>query len=180
MLKVPRTTRMAAASISPKICFPIRRDMKTRTIVLTVALCFVAVAVGFASNPNIGTWKLNEAKSSIPSMAPKNSTVVYQATGDNLKVSVDGTDSQGKPAHNEWTGKFDGKDYPLTGDPSADTRSHKKVDDSTTELTNKKAGKVTATGRIVMSADGKTRTVTVTGTDPSGNTVKYSAVYDKQ
>jgi hypothetical protein len=171
---------MAAASISPKICFPIRRDMKTRTIVLTVALCFVAVAVGFASNPNIGTWKLNEAKSNIPSMAPKNSTVVYQAAGDNLKVSVDGTDSQGKPAHNEWTGKFDGKDYPLTGDPSADTRSYQKVDDSTTELTNKKDGKVTATGRIVLSADGKTRTVTVTGTDLSGNTVKYSAVYDKQ
>ena len=154
--------------------------MKARATVLTLVLCFVGVAVCFAADAFLGTWKLNEAKSSIPSMAPKNSTVVYQATGDNLKVSVDGTDSQGKPAHNEWTGKFDGKDYPLTGDPSADTRSYKKVDDSTTELTNKKDGKVTATGRIVISADGKTRTVTVTASDPSGNTVKYSAVYDKQ
>jgi hypothetical protein len=32
--------------------------MKARTIALTLALCFVAVAVGFASNPNMGTWKL--------------------------------------------------------------------------------------------------------------------------
>jgi hypothetical protein len=153
--------------------------MKTRAIGMTLALCFIAVAVSFASNPNMGTWKLNEAKSNVPAMAPKNNTVVYEAAGDNVKVTVDGTDGAGKPTHNEWTGKFDGKDYPLTGDPSADTRSYKKIDDRTTELTNKKGGKVTATGRIVISADGKSRTVTVSGTDPSGNKVEYSAVYDK-
>src|ERR1700683_4838851 len=148
--------------------------MRTKTIVLALALCFVAVPASFASNPNKGTWKLNESKSKITPKATKNITVAYEAASDNVKVTVDGTDGSGKPAHNEWTGKFDGKDYPLTGDPSADTRSYKKVDDSTTEFTNKKDGKVTATGRIVISADGKTRTVTVTASDPSGNTVKYS------
>src|ERR1700690_1903757 len=153
--------------------------MKTKTIVLTVAVCFVAVAVGFAS-PNMGTWKLNEAKSKFPPMAAKNNTVVYEAMGDNVKVTVDGVDGDGKPTHNEWTGKFDGKDYPLTGDPVSDTRSYKKIDDRTTELTNKKGGKVTATGRIVISADGKSRTVTVSGTDAKGNKVKSTAVYDKQ
>jgi len=154
--------------------------MKTRAIGMTLALCFIAAAVSFASSPNMGTWKLNEAKSKIPAMAPKNNTVVYEAEGGNVKVTVDGTDGAGKPSHNEWTGKFDGKDYPLTGDPSANTRSYKKVDDRTTELTNKKDGKVTATGRIVISADGKSRTVTVSGTDPSGKKVEYTAVYDKQ
>ncbi len=154
--------------------------MKTRAIGMTLAVCFIAVAVSFAGNPNMGTWKLNEAKSNLPAMAPKNHTVVYEAAGANVKVTVDGTDSAGKPTHNEWTGKFDGKDYPLTGDPTADTRSYKKIDDRTTELTNKKGGKVTATGRIVISADGKTRTVTVSATDPSGNKVEYSGVYDKQ
>ncbi len=154
--------------------------MKTRTIVLTTALCLAAVAVGFASNPNMGTWKLNEAKSKIPPKASKNSTVVYEAAGDKVKVTVDGADAAGKPLHNEWTGKFDGKDYPLTGDPTADTRAYKKIDGHTTQLTNKKDGKVTATGRIVISADGKSRTVTVSATDPNGKMVKYSAVYDKQ
>jgi hypothetical protein len=154
--------------------------MKTRTIMLTLALCFVAVAVGFASNPNMGTWKLNEAKSKIPAMAPKNDTVAYEAAGDSIKVTVDGTDGAGKPTHNEWTGKFDGKDYPLTGDPDAETRSYKKIDEHTTELANKKAGKVTLTGRIVVSADGKTRTLTISGTDANGKAVKYTAVYDKQ
>jgi hypothetical protein len=81
---------------------------------------------------------------------------------------------------NEWTGKFDGKDYPLVGDPNADMRSYKKIDDRTTELTNKKDGKVTATGRIVVSPDGKTRTVTVTATGADGKKMKSTAVYDKQ
>jgi hypothetical protein len=153
--------------------------MKTRNIAWTVVLCLFAVATSFAS-PNMGTWKLNEAKSNIPAGAPKNTMVMYVAMGDKVKVTVDGIDGQGKPAHNEWTGKFDGKDYPLMGDPNADTRSYKMVDAHTTELTNKKAGKVTATGRIVVSADGMSRTVTVTGMDSMGMKVTYAAVYDKQ
>jgi hypothetical protein len=48
------------------------------------------------------------------------------------------------------------------------------------ELTNKKDGKVTATGRIVISADGKSRGVKLSATDPQGNKVEYTAYYDKQ
>jgi hypothetical protein len=128
----------------------------------------------------MGTWKLNEAKSKFPPGAPKNQTVVYEAAGDKVKVTVDGVDGEGKPTHNEWTGMFDGKDYPLTGDPNADTRAYKKIDDRTTELTNKKGGKVVAMGKIVISADGKSRTVTVSGTDPMGKKMESTAVYDKQ
>ncbi|HSZ60177.1 MAG TPA: VCBS domain-containing protein [Terriglobales bacterium] len=154
--------------------------MNKRTIGLAVAVCFMAVAVSFAGNPNMGTWKLNEAKSKFPAMAAKNHTVVYEAAGDKVKVTVDGMDASGKPTHNEWTGMLDGKDYPLTGDPDADTRSYKKIDDRTTELTNKKGGKVTATGRIVISSDGKSRTVTVTVTGADGKKIQSTAVYDKQ
>ena len=154
--------------------------MKAKTMILTLALCFVAAAVCFASQAPTGTWKLNETKSKIAPGVAKNNTVVIEAAGDNIKVTVDGTDSDGKPVHNEWTGKLDGKDYPLTGDATADTRAYKSINARTTELINKKNGKVTATGRIVISADGKSRTVTVNATDPNGNKVAYSAVYDKQ
>ena len=154
--------------------------MKTRTIVLTLALCFVAAAVCFASDVQAGTWKLNEAKSKLAPGQPKNSTVVYEATGDDVKVTVDGTDKDGKATHNEWTGKVDGKDAPVTGDPNSDTRSLKKVDDHTLQLTVKKGGKVTLSGHIVISADGKTRTVTTSGTDSAGKKFKNISVYDKQ
>jgi hypothetical protein len=154
--------------------------MKTRTMLLTVAVCFMVVAVGLASDANMGSWKLNEAKSKIPAGAPKNNMVMYEAAGDSVKVTVDGTDGAGKATHNEWTGKYDGKDYPLVGDAGADTRAYKKIDANTTELTNKKDGKVVLSGRIVVSADGKSRTLTVDGTDSMGKKVKYTAVYDKQ
>ncbi len=154
--------------------------MKARTILLSLALCFVAVAMCFAENAQMGTWKLNEAKSKLAPGVPKNHTVVYEAGGDNVKVTVDGTDPDGKPTQNEWTGKFDGKDYPVTGDPNSDMRSYKKVDDHTLELTVKKGAKVTTSGRIVVSADGKSRTVTVNGTDPQGKKFKRTAVYEKQ
>jgi len=154
--------------------------MKTRTTVCLLVLLFVSAALCFAADPNLGTWKLNEAKSKIDAGLPKNLTVVYEAAGDSLKATVDGVDGQGKPTHSEWTGKFDGKDYAVTGDPSADTRAVKKIDDHTLELTVKKDGKVTMTGKIVVAADGKSRTLTASGTNAAGKTIHSESVYDKQ
>ena len=154
--------------------------MKTRTILLTLLLCFVGAAVCFADDPQMGTWKLNEAKSKIGAGSPKITTSVYEAAGDSVKATLDGTDGDGKALHSEWTGKFDGKDYPVTGDPNTDTRSYKKVNDHTLASTNKKGDTVTISGRGVVSADGKTRTVTITGTDPKGTKFTSTAVYDKQ
>ena len=154
--------------------------MKLRMIILTLVVFFAGVAVCSAQNPQMGTWKLNEAKSKFGAGATKNHTVVYEAAGDMTKVTVDGTDSAGNATHNEWTGKFDGKDYPVTGDPDTDTRAYKVINARTLGLTNKKGGKVTVTGRITVSANGKSRTVTTTGTDPKGKKIKTMAVYDKQ
>ena len=155
--------------------------MKLRVLVLTTALCLLAGAVCSASaSPQMGTWKLNEAKSKFAPGATKNTTVVYEAVGDNVKVTVDGVDGDGKPTHNEWTGKFDGKDYPVTGDPNVDTRSYKQIDARKLDVTNKKGTKVTASGRIEVSEDGKTRTVDTSGTDSKGKKMKNKAVYDKQ
>jgi hypothetical protein len=154
--------------------------MKAKRILLTMAVCLFAVAMSYASTPHMGTWKLNEAKSKFAPGSPKNSTVVYEDSGDSIKVTVDGVDGEGKPAHNEWTGKFDGKDYALTGDASADMRSYKMINEHTLELTNKKEGKTVTTGKIVVSADGKSRTITTTSTDAKGKKMKSMAVYDKE
>ena len=155
--------------------------MKTKTIELTLALCFFAGAACFAADdPNMGTWKLNEAKSKLIPGEGKNTTVVYEAAGDQVKVTIDGTDKDGKPTHNEWTGKFDGKDYAVTGDPKSDMRSYKKIDSNTLKFTAKKDGKTTITGRIVVAADGKSRMVTAHGADEQGKESKEKAAYDKQ
>jgi hypothetical protein len=153
--------------------------MKTRTI-LTMALIVVGATMCFAADANMGTWRLNEAKSKLAPGMTKNTTVMYEAAGENIKVTVDGTDADGKPTHSEWTGKFDGKDYPVTGDATSDARFYNKFTARTLSFTAKKDGKVTLTGRIVISADGKTRTVTTIATNSKGKKVNGKGVYDKQ
>ena len=154
--------------------------MKGRVILLTLAALFVGVTVCLADNPHMGTWKLNEAKSKFSPGATKNTTVVYEAAGDSVKVTVDGVDGDGNPSHNEWTGKFDSKFYAVTGDPTSDMRSYRKINNHTLALTGKKGSKVTLTGRIVVTANGRTRTVTTNGTDSKGKRFSNRAVYDKQ
>ena len=143
-------------------------------------LSVAAAAMCFATNPTLGTWKLNEAKSKLAPGAAKNHTVVYEAAGDEVKVTIDGTDAAGNPTHSEWTGKFDGKEYPVTGDANSDTRFYDQRSVHKTGFTAKKDKKVTISGTIILSPDGKSRTVISSGTDAQGKKFKSTAVYDKQ
>ena len=154
--------------------------MKTKAILASVASFLAVAALSLAADAMMGTWKLNEAKSKLAAGATRNHTVVYAMAGDMVKITVDGKDKDGKATHNEWTGKFDGKDYAVTGDPSSDTRAYTKVDANTLSMTIKKGGKVTMTGKIAVSADGKTRTVTTSGMDSMGMKTESMGVYDKQ
>ena len=81
--------------------------------------------------------------------------------------------------HTVWTGKLDGKDYPITGDPLSDTRSFKLNGEKTIDMVSKKDGKEVGDGTIVVAADGKTRTVTSTIRNAKGVKVTSSQFYDK-
>jgi hypothetical protein len=126
----------------------------------------------------MGTWKLVESKSKIAVGAGRAVTVVYSLNGENSKVTVDGVDPDGKPIHNEWTGKFDGKDYPVTGDPTTDTRSYKRINDHTLDLTDKKGKKIVATGEAVF--DDKTGGVLIKSKDSRGKGFTSYFVYEKE
>jgi hypothetical protein len=154
--------------------------MKIRSILLTVVLCLLALSLGFAANnPNMGTWKLNEAKSKIPAGVGKNTSVVYSAAGSDIKVTTDGVDGSGKPTHSEWTGKFDGKPYPVTGMSTVDARAVT-AKDRTLDIVNMKDGKSVGTGKVELAKDGKSRTLENESTSPDGKKYKAKFVYDKQ
>lgn len=154
--------------------------MKAKLLLLALVVCFAGASLTLAADHFIGTWKLNEAKSKLDPSLAKNSTATYSMEGDNVKVVVDGTGPDGKPIHNEWVGKFDGKDYPVTGTAAESSRAVKQINDHTLEGTTKQGDKVLAHIRIVVSADGKSRTVTVDGTDDSGKKTHSVAAYDKE
>lgn len=155
--------------------------MRTRRIALAVVTLFVAGSVCFAADDAfMGTWKLNEAQSKIPAGDGKTVMAVWIAAGDSVKVTTDGVDASGQPTHGEWAGKFNGKEYPLTGYSDVDMRSYTRVNDHRLRISETKGGKVVVSATISVSADGKTRTVVVTRTDANGNKVTTTRVYDKQ
>jgi len=144
-----------------------------------VLLSAAAAAMCFANNPTLGTWKLNESKSTFGDGAGKSTLVVWEKVNGQNKCTVDGTDADGKKTHSEWTGKLDGKFYAITGDPQADQRSFKKSDKNTIAMVTQKDGKTIGDGTIVVAADGKTRTVTSTMTNAKGAKVTSTLAYDK-
>src|SRR5436309_329499 len=123
--------------------------MKLRTSLLTFALCLLAALSYAAADSFMGAWKLDEAKSKLAAGAPKNTMVTYEAAGDKVKVTIEGVAADGTATHSEWTGKFDGKDYPSTGNPGEDMRSAKQVNDHIMDVTSKKGGKVVLTAHVV-------------------------------
>jgi hypothetical protein len=153
--------------------------MKTKTIGLAMLLSIAAGAMCFANNPTMGTWTLNESKSTFGDGASKSTMVVWEKTGNQQKCTVDGIDADGKKTHSVWTGKLDGKDYPITGDAQSDTRSFKKSNENTLDMVSKKHGKTVGEGTIVVAPDRKTRTVTSTITNAKGAKVTSTLFYDK-
>jgi hypothetical protein len=154
----------------------------------TTALVFLAFLVtttlpqsGFAqSNPLVGTWKMNPAKSKYsPGPAPRTATLKYQAEGQNLKRTNEGTDAEGKSANNEWVNIFDSQPHSTPG-PGYDASTYTQIDAYTNYFTRLKAGKIIQAGFGVLSRDGKTFTVTTIGTGPNGEQINNVAVYDKQ
>lgn len=133
------------------------------------------------ADPLIGTWGLNIAKSKYnPGPAPKSETRTYVVVGQDIKATSKGVDADGKQTSSQWTVNYDGKDRPATGSPDLDALSLKRIDAFTAEFTQKRAGKVVATGTRVISNDGKVMTITTKGTNAKGQAFNDMEVYDKR
>lgn len=162
-----------------------------RTLLTTVALGTALALSGVvhsaaqAADPLVGTWVLNIAKSKYsPGPAPRSETRTYVVVGQEIKASAKGMDADGKPTSGEWTVNYDGKDRPVTGSPAGgselDALSLKRIDAFSAEFTQKRAGKVVATGTRVISKDGKVMTITTKGTSAKGQAFTDVEVFEKK
>jgi hypothetical protein len=159
--------------------------LKLARVAIVLAVGVVALTVLAAAqskDPFVGTWKLNVAKSKYsPGPAPRTITSTYEAAGKGYKVSVRNEPASGPVQEYSYTSNLDGTDSKYTGNnPNADTVAVTRINANTLEAVNKKGGKVTTTQRNVVSADGKTRTMTTTGVDAQGQKLNNVAVFEKQ
>ena len=160
------------------------KRLLTFTSVVILVLVFSGVLLA-QSNPALGTWKLDLAKSkySPAGTAPKSDVLIYEAQGDGVKVSSNGVAWDGSRIAFSFATNYDGKDFAVsgTGFPNgADSIAVKRIDSNTSTATGKKAGKVVYTRRLVVSKDGKVMTITAKGTDEQGHPTSSTSVWEKQ
>jgi hypothetical protein len=151
--------------------------------VLAAMMAATIVSLAQSSDPWIGTWRLNLAKSKFEpaNLAPKSQTITQTAVPGGFRAVVDIVDAQGKAFKTDLTTMFDGKPSEVKGAPDANTtRVYKRIDARSYEYVQTVAGKMTTTVRTVVAPDGKTRTITTTGTNAQGQKVNNVAVYEKQ
>jgi hypothetical protein len=117
--------------------------------------------------PWFGTWKLNPLKST------SNSESRFKRV--TLKVGT-----RGGITHMEWTGKFDGKDYPVQGVDYVLTNAYTRLDAQSYQIVIKVDGSVAATAKVVVSADGKTLTTSTVEKNARGESVTSTTVYERQ
>jgi hypothetical protein len=131
--------------------------------------------------PILGTWELNTSKSTYSPGPPlKSQRRIYQRVGQGVKYTAATVQADGKSVTEEWTGTYDGKDYPITGVPDVDAQAVKALDALKSEFTMKKGAKVLRSGTRLLSNDGKVMTVTVRGTTANGEVVHNVLVFDKR
>lgn len=151
-------------------------------VVLTGGVILAAAALVLAqTDPRVGTWNLNVAKSKYtPGPAPQSQVLTIEAAGKGEKVRSETVNAAGEKVVTEYTAEFDGKPQPLKGSAMADTVTIKRVDSHTTERVDSKGGKTVTTYHRVVSKDGKTMTVTTKGTDAKGQPTSSVVVFEKK
>jgi hypothetical protein len=135
-----------------------------------------------SGDPNVGTWKLNVAKSNFsPGTELKSGTLKIEPAGAGVKLVADLAYADGTARHYDYTANYDGKDTPVTGNNiNGEVIALTQVDANTTRTVYKKGGKVTVTQTTVVSSDGKTRTTTSKGTNTLGRAVDNVTVTERQ
>jgi hypothetical protein len=128
-----------------------------------------------------GTWALNLARSDYGDRVAPYTRARYtiEPWGDGLKVTYEMVYPRGGWTRLEWSGRLDGKDYPVQGLDEVVTYAYRSLPDASCEVIVKFDGRETATSRITLSDDGKTMTTKTVGRGAQGQAMRTTTVYEK-
>ena len=80
----------------------------------------------------------------------------------------------------EWSGRFDGKDYPVQGVDYVLTNAYRRLSDRGYEITVRVDGGTAAVATAVVSSDGRTLNVETKERDAKGGSVTTTATYQRR
>jgi hypothetical protein len=164
------------------------RLLLTRLIAVATLLCVCVPISGLTRQQSsaqvedlvLGVWVLNVAKSTYSSgPPPRSQTRTYEAHDKGVKASIVTVYADGQSTSTEYVAAYDSIEYPLTGSPNSDGIALKKIDAFTAEVTVMHGGKPVGTARRVISADGKTMTITYQG-QWAGKPAENVMVYERE
>ncbi len=146
-------------------------------VVMAAAALVVAGLSAQKTNPRFGHWKL---KSDAP--APASNIMTYEPAGSGgMKVTIDAVNKDGVKSQWYYTTTFDGKDEPVTGNPSSDSAAVTIINDRINEIVYKKGGRIAQVLTNVLSPDNTTIAVTYMRMDAAGKTAGVTfAIYERQ
>jgi hypothetical protein len=154
--------------------------IKPTLVAFILAAAFPAHAFA-QSNPWLGTWRANLAKSTYKvGPAPRSATLNFQGAGANLTDTAETLDATGKPTKSVFMHLCDGQSHPATGSPDFDARAYPRIDTNTLIYGSMKAGRLVAVGILLLSQDGRTIAGTTRGVNAAGQQLSRVVVYDKQ
>jgi hypothetical protein len=128
--------------------------------------------------PWFGTWKQVPPATQWFNPSPyRRVTLRIEPWNDGLKVVYDMVRRRGGITHMEWTGRFDGREYPMQGVDYVLTNAYRKLSDRSYEIVINVDGRTAAVATAVVSPDGKRMTVDTVEHAADGPTNKTTAVY---
>lgn len=171
---------------------------RSATVLVPVFVCSVllhAQSTPSASDPILGSWKENVAKSTYsPGPPPPASGIqVRQYRADDegsIRYVLVSANPPGNSTFQASVFKVDGRQYPVyntpaaftlltTGKPTNVTRSYRRIDQYTVEFITYTGGVAGLPTLRVISQDGKTYTDTTAGKNQQGQAIHNVVVFDR-
>lgn len=150
---------------------------RLRHAVAPLALLLAAASLrAQGADPRLGRWRL---RSDAP--PPASNVMTYAPEGPaGMRVTIEAVSARGDTTRWWYVTDFDGRDRPVTGNPTQTHAAVRRISDRINEIVNSRDGVVVQRLTNILSPDGRTIAVVYMRDDGAGRTTAVTfATYER-
>jgi len=153
-----------------------------RTPWMMIGVLLLSTVSTASTDPFVGKWILNVHRSNYPpGTCPKRMVIEMATAGDGIRYHSETTYANGSTTQATYRAQYNGQEAIVTGAHGLLLPvSLKRINSHTVVASYTRLLQVTATSRRVVSADGRTMTITTVSKDRSGKRFTTLGVYQRQ